>query len=110
MSRTIGFFTYSSQSFVSRAARMRFVLRFIYTPYSPILIFSALVIGYLSYMTFRGSYRRWVWVLPAADVVHTLLGWKESNQASIFIAIFVCFSLCLFLGNRRFRRGGHAPR
>jgi hypothetical protein len=79
---TIGFFTYSSQQFVSQAARMRFMARFIYTPYSPILIITALVIGYLSYKTFRGSYRYWVWVLPAADVVRSLLGWKESNQAS----------------------------
>jgi len=79
---TIGFFTYSSQQFVSRAARMRFMVRFIYTPYSPILIITALVIGYLSYKTFRGSYRYWVWVLPAADVVRSLLNWQESNQAS----------------------------
>lgn len=79
---TVGFFTYSSQPFVSRAARMRFMVRFIYTPYSPILIITALVIGYLSYKTFRGSYRYWVWVLPAADVVRSLLDWKESNQAS----------------------------
>src|ERR1700722_17285778 len=34
---------------------------------------------------------------------------KIVNAYGIFIAIFVCFSLCLFLGNRRFRRGGHAP-
>jgi hypothetical protein len=79
---TIGFFTYSSERFVSRAARMRFVVRFIYTPYSPILIITALVIGYLSYKTFQGSYRYWVWVLPAADVVRSLLDWKESSQAS----------------------------
>jgi len=97
---TIGFFTYSSQSFVSRAARMRFVLRFIYTPYSPILIFSALVIGYLSDLTFRGSYRRWVWVLPAADVVHTLLGWKESNQASWSASLTHFFGFLPYPENR----------
>jgi len=79
---TIGVFTYSSQPFVSRAARLRFMVAFIYTPYSPILIVTALVIGYLSHKTFRGSYRYWVWILPAADVVRSLLDWQQSNQAS----------------------------
>jgi uncharacterized BrkB/YihY/UPF0761 family membrane protein len=34
---------------------------------------------------------------------------KIVNAYGVFIAVFVCFSLCLVLGNRRFRRGGHSP-
>lgn len=97
---TIGFFTYSSRPFVSRAARMRFVLRFLYTPYSPILILSALVVGYLSYRTFRGSYRYWVWVVPAADVVHSLLNWKASNRASWSNSLAHFFGFLPFPENR----------
>jgi hypothetical protein len=97
---TIGFLTYSSQSFVSRAARMRFMVRFIYTPYSPILIITALVIGYLSYRTFRGSYRYWVWVLPTADVGRSLLNWKESNQASWSNSLSHFFGFLPYAENR----------
>jgi hypothetical protein len=97
---TIGFFTYSSQPFVSRAARMRFMIRFIYTPYSPILIFSALIIGYLSYKTFRGSYRYWVWVIPAFEVVRFLLDWKASNLASWSNSLVHFFGFLSYPENR----------
>jgi hypothetical protein len=75
---TVGFFTYSSQAFVSRATRIHFVL----TPYYLFPILIGLAAGYLSYLRFRGSYRYWVWILPAAYVLYSLLGWKASNQGT----------------------------
>lgn len=97
---TIGFFAYSSQQIVSRAARMRFMVKFIYTPYYPILIVTALVIGYFSYKTFRGSYRYWVWILPAVYVIRTLLGWKESNQTSWSNSLWHFFGFMPYPKNR----------
>jgi hypothetical protein len=79
---TIGFFTYSSQPFVSRAARMHFTQTFVWTPYYPVPILAGLVIGFLIRTRFRGSYRYYAWILPSAVVLGSLLDWRASNQAS----------------------------
>ena len=74
----VGLFTYSSQAFVSRATRIHFVL----TPYYLFPLLVGFAVGYLSYLQFRGSYRYWVWILPAAYVLYSLLAWKASNQGT----------------------------
>jgi hypothetical protein len=84
---TVGLLTYSTQSFVSRATRIRFLL----TPYYPVPIIAGLVIGYFSYTRFKGSYRYWTWVVPAALVILSLLGWKDANQTSWSAAAFHFF-------------------
>jgi hypothetical protein len=92
----VGFFTYSSQAFVSRATRIHFVQ----TPYYPVPILAGLVVGYLSYLRFRGSYRFWVWVLPAAYVCYSLLDWKASNQRTWLEALTHFFGYLPYPQNR----------
>lgn len=79
---SIGIVTYSTQPFVSRATRMRFMEQFVYTHHYPLPIFVGLVFGFFSYVHFRGSYRYWVWILPTAGVLFSVMTWKQSNQTS----------------------------
>jgi len=93
---TAGFFTYSSREFVSRAARIDFVL----TPYYPVPILVGLVVGYLSYLRFRGSYRYWAWILPAAYMLYPLVDWKSSNQTTWSEALIHFFGSVPYPQNR----------
>lgn len=92
----VGLFTYSSQAFVSRATRIHFVL----TPYYLFPILAGLVVGYFSYLRFRGSYRYWIWVLPAAYVFYSLLNWKASNQGAWSEALTHFFGYVPYPQNR----------
>jgi hypothetical protein len=56
------------------------VIRIVLTPYYPFTLFFALLIGVWGYTHFRGSDRFWVWVLPAASLLHSLQDWRATNQ------------------------------
>jgi hypothetical protein len=92
----VGFFTYSTHAFVSRATRIYFVE----TPYYPFPILVGLVVGYLSYLRFRGSYRYWVWILPAVYMLYPLADWKSSNQTTWSKALIHFFGFVPFPQNR----------
>jgi hypothetical protein len=96
----IGFFTYSSRPFVSRAARLHFIQTFVWAQHYPLPILVGLILGYLCYGRFRGSYRYWIWVLPAAVVVKSLVNWKGSNQASWSKSLMHFFGFLPFPVNR----------
>jgi hypothetical protein len=74
---TVGLLTYSTQTFVTRATR----IRLLFTPYYPLPIMVSLAVGSLSYIRFKGSYRYWAWIAPALLVLASLLDWKNGNQA-----------------------------
>jgi hypothetical protein len=93
---TVGLLTYSTQSFVSHAARIHFVL----TPYYPLPIMAGLVVGYLSYTRFKGSYRYWAWVVPAVLTLVSLVGWKAINQSSWSEAAVHFFGFMPYPDNR----------
>jgi hypothetical protein len=93
---TVGFFTYSTQEFVSGAARIHFVK----TPYYPFPIFVGLVVGYFSYLRFHGSYRYWVWILPAAGMLYPLVDWKSANQTTWSQALIHFFGSVPYPQNR----------
>lgn len=73
----VGLLTYSTQAFTSRAVRIQFVQ----TPYYPVPILVGVAVGFFSYLRFRGSYRYWVWILPALLMLYSLANWRSSNQA-----------------------------
>lgn len=75
---TVGFLTYSTQSFVSRATRIHLV----HTPYYPVPIMVGLLVGYFSYPRFKASYRYWAWVAAAIFVFTFLHAWKVDYLAS----------------------------
>lgn len=52
------------------------------TPYYPVPIVIGFLVGYFSYIHFKGSYRYWVWIGPAILVISSLITWKASRQAS----------------------------
>jgi hypothetical protein len=70
--------TESIRSFTSLATRIRLV----WTPYYPLPVIAGLAVGYFSYVYFKGSYRYWTWVAPAALVLGALIKWKVANQSS----------------------------
>jgi hypothetical protein len=97
---SIGIVTYSSQPFVSRGTRMRFMEQFVYTHHYPLPIFVGLVFGFFSYVHFRGSYRYWVWILPTAGVLFSVMNWKQSNQTSWSQSLLHFFGYIPFPDNR----------
>jgi hypothetical protein len=96
----IGIISYSLQPFISRDARIHFVHGFVDTPYYPLPILIALLIGFFSYVRFRGTYRYWVWILPAVVVVRSLVDWKQSNQASWADSLMHFFGFITYPANR----------
>jgi hypothetical protein len=78
----VGIITYSLRPFVSREARVHFTETLVYGPYYPLPILIGVLIGFFSYLRFRGAYRYWVWIIPALCVLTELVDWKETNQAS----------------------------
>jgi hypothetical protein len=96
----IGIITYSLRPFVSRAARIHFTQTFVYGPHYPLPILVGLLIGFFSYLRFRGTYRYWVWILPAFGVLTALVDWKETNQASFADSIMHFFGTLAYPANR----------
>ncbi len=78
----VGIITYSLRTFVSREARVHFMETFVYGSYYPLPILIGVLIGFFSYLRFRGTYRYWVWIIPVLCVLTELVDWKETNQAS----------------------------
>lgn len=64
--------------FISHATKIRIGL----TPYYPFMLFFGLLVGFISHVRFRGSYRLWVWILPALGLLRSLLLWKANNRAA----------------------------
>ena len=96
----IGIITTSLQPFVSRAARIHFTQTFVWGPHYPLPVLIALLIGFFSYLRFRGTYRYWVWILPAFGVLSALLYWKQSNQASFADSVMHFFGTLAYPANR----------
>ena len=68
----------SIRSFTTSATRDHLL----WGPYHPLPVVAGLVTGYFSYTRFKGSYRYWTWVAPAALVLAALVEWKGVNQSS----------------------------
>lgn len=52
------------------------------TPYHPLYVLAAWLGGWFSHIRFRGSYRYWVWMLPAANLVRAAVQWKSLTLES----------------------------
>jgi hypothetical protein len=96
----VGIITYSLRSFVSREARIHFAETLVYGPYYPLPVLIGVLIGFFSYLRFRGTYRYWVWIVPALYVLTELLDWKESNHASLADSIVHFFGTLAYPANR----------
>lgn len=96
----IGIITTSLRPFVDRAGRIHFTQSFVYGPHYPLPILIALLIGMFSYLRFLGSYRYWVWVLPAVWVLSAIVDWKQSNQASFADSVMHFFGTMPYPANR----------
>ena len=65
-------------------------------PYYPVPILLALMAGTLSYIRFRGSYRYWVWIVPALYLVNSMMTWSAANSTGFSDAA------AHFFGNLRY--------
>jgi hypothetical protein len=75
---TEGLVTESIRPFTTLATRIRLT----WTPYYPLPVIAGLVVGYFTYLCFKGSYRYWAWVAPAALVMDAVVKWRAANQSS----------------------------
>lgn len=78
MAITVGLVSEAIRPFTSLATRIHLV----WTPYYPLPVMVGLFVGYFSHTSFRGSYRYWTWVVPAAFVMVALVHWKDVKQSS----------------------------
>jgi len=92
----VGLISYSTRPFVSRALRAELIQ----TPYYPFPILIGLLVGYFSFLRFRGSYRYWVWILPAFLTFHSLCQWQSENGATWSIAFAHFFAYVPYPQNR----------
>jgi hypothetical protein len=81
---------------VSHATKTRLVL----TPYYPFTLIIGIIVGVLSYKRFRGSYRLWVWVVPAASLIYSMLRWKIDSGVSWAETLFHFFGTLPYPDNR----------
>jgi hypothetical protein len=76
----VGIITYFFREFLNRTTMWNLTQTFIYRYPFPILV--ALALGFFSYMRSRGSYRYWVWVLPAIGLIFAIASWKQSRDTT----------------------------
>jgi predicted permease len=75
------------------------MIRIVLTPYYPFTLFFALLVGFWGCTRFRGSYRFWVWVLPAAFLLHSLLDWRTTSQSAWSGTLFHFFGFLPYPDN-----------
>ncbi len=76
----VGIITYFFREFLSRATMWNLTQTFIYRYTFP--TFVALALGFFSYIRSKGSYRYWVWVLPAIGLIFAIASWRQSRDAA----------------------------
>jgi hypothetical protein len=96
----VGIIIYTLRPLISHAARIHFIQKYVYSSYHPLPILIAMLIGFFSYLRFRGTYRYWVWVFPMFGVLSSLLDWKQSNEASLADSLRHFFGPLTYPANR----------
>jgi hypothetical protein len=76
----VGIITYFFRQFLSRTTMWNLTQSFIYR--YPFPTFVAFALGFFSYIRSRGSYRYWVWVLPAIELIFAVADWKQSGDTA----------------------------
>jgi hypothetical protein len=96
----VGIITYFFRDILSRTTMWWLTQTFVYSPFHPFPVFVALTIGFFSYIRSHGSYRYWVWVLPAIGLLFAISAWKQSTNTSWSTSLIHFFGTVPFPDNR----------